>query len=299
MNSSVIQVGNEKVLYATIPYKGCTVIPKCLFCGVREQADRTLSIDEDFGKMVRENIMKLLSDHSPDTLVLYNGGNLLRPVEMYQPTVMTDIPNYIAGHSSCNAYEIEVRADDILNFKANLKLIKENLHGKMLRVRLGIEYYDDKLLKRHKKGVDMSQISEAVKTLNELDIEWNGYAMFGGLDMTKSEAVDSAIKTGKFILENNAYKLSINGMFVTTRLNKGFGDRIYVPDYDDLVTVLSELCKYKAEIGSNTLFKVGFEEEDTKDVVRLPYINNSSDSREIIDRLGEFNKTQDIKKLCD
>jgi uncharacterized Fe-S cluster-containing MiaB family protein len=154
---------------------------------------------------------------------------------------------------------------------------------------LGIEYFDDKLLERHRKGNNTRQIQEAVNILNELGIEWNGYLMLGGLDMKREEAREVAIKTGRFMIDNNAFKISINGIFVTKTLQKVFGNRIYVPDYSDLVFVLKELCRYRDEKRSKVLFKVGFVEEYTQAIVQFPYFSNKNNLKEIVERLNKFN----------
>ena len=44
-NASLVEVDKEKVLYITIPYKGCTQCPRCLFCGVQEVPNKNLKID--------------------------------------------------------------------------------------------------------------------------------------------------------------------------------------------------------------------------------------------------------------
>ncbi|MFC1810936.1 hypothetical protein ACFLZH_05530 [Patescibacteria group bacterium] len=290
---SCLDLGEEKVLYISLPFKGCTVIPKCLFCGIRDAANKALCIDDEFGAEVLGKTDEFLNQYNPDSVVLYTGGNILRPAEMYQETIAQDIPDLISSHSTCNAYELEVRPDDIVQLQAIIIKIKANLGQKKLRVRTGIEYYDDELLERHRKGVNIAQIQEAVNLLNAENIEWNGYALLGGLDMTKEEAREAAIKTGKFMLDNNAFRISINGMFVTNKTHQSFGERIYIPDYSDLIYVLTELCKYRDTIKNKTIIKVGFEEEDIKNVFKLPY----SDQENVENKLREFNKTQNIKDL--
>lgn len=296
-DSSLVEVGNERVLYITIPYKGCTQCPRCLFCGVQEQPNRDLKIDKNFGDEVLARVKDFTNVNSPDSIVLYNGGNILRPAEMFQETALVDIPDFVASHPILQAYELEARADDVVQFSKNLKTIQDNLKGKKLRIRIGIEFFDDELLKRHRKGVDTAQIQQAVNLLNELGIEWNGYALLGGLDMSREEARNATAYSGKFMVDNKAYKVSINGVFVTDRLNKGFAERIYVPDYQDLVFVLNQLCAYRDAKASKTLFKVGFEEEDTRSVVRFPYATRAQEVKEVSDKLRKFNLSQSSKTL--
>ncbi|MBZ9571792.1 hypothetical protein KJA15_00400 [Patescibacteria group bacterium] len=294
---TLIKLGKEKVLYVTIPYTGCTKTPRCLFCGVQEERNKNLKINEEFGNEVLAKIKKYITKYSPNSLVLYNGGNILREEEMYQPTILIDIPKYIALHQKCKAYEIEARVDDVIRFQEKLKTIKSHLETKKLRIRLGIEFFDDELLKKHKKGNDTQQIQQAVDILNKLNIEWNGYIMLGGLDMKREEVIEVAIKTGKFMIDNNAFKVSINGIFVTKDLQRAFGNRIYVPDYSNLISVLTGLCKYKDKKQSQVLFKVGFEEEYTKNVVRFPYVSRKIDLKEVTKKLNDFNITQNTKML--
>jgi uncharacterized Fe-S cluster-containing MiaB family protein len=294
---TLIQVGKEKVLYITIPYKGCTKTPICLFCGVQEQRDKDLKINREFGKEVFFMAKKYLNECSPDSLVLYNGGNILRSKEMFQSTVLIDIPGFIAFSPKCRVYEIEVRVDDVIRFQKKLEVIKFHLKTKKLRIRLGIEFFDNELLERHKKGINTKQIQKAVDILNKLDIEWNGYVMLGGLDMKKDEAVKSAIKTGKFMIDNNAFKISINGIFVTERLRKTFCNRIYVPNYSDLIFVLTELCKYRDKKQKSVLFKVGFEEEEMGNITFFPYGQKGINLEKIKKKLNNFNITQNIKDL--
>lgn len=295
--ASLVAVDKEKILSITIPYKGCTQCPRCLLCGVQEWPDKDLKIDKNFGDEVLAKIKELTGIHSPDSIVLYNGGNILRPTEMFQKTVLTDIPKFVASNSILQSYELEARADDVIRFADSLKIIKANLKGKKLRIRLGIEFYDDELLKRHKKGIDTVQIQRAISFLNEQVIEWNGYVLLGGLDMSREEVRSVAVRSGKFMMDSNAYKISINGVFVTDKLNKGFAERIYVPDYQDLTFVLNKLCEYRETESSKTLFKVGFEEEDTRSVVRFPYASNVKEIGEISDKLQEFNLSQNLKCL--
>lgn len=297
-DSSLVEVGGERVLYITIPYKGCTQCPRCLFCGVQERPNKDLKIDENFGNEVFTKVKESTDINSPDSIVLYNGGNILRPAEMFQETVLADIPEFVASHPTLQSYELEARADDVVQFVESLKTIQTNLRGKKLRIRLGIEFFDDELLKRHRKGITTEQIQQAVNLINKHGIEWNGYALLGGLDMSKGEARDTTTKSGEFMIDNNAYKVSVNGVFVTDRLDRGFADRIYVPDYQDLVFVLNQLCAYRDRKSSNTLFKVGFEEEDTRDVVRFPYASNEEEVRKVAEKLREFNLRQDPKYLA-
>jgi len=295
--ASLVEVGKEKILYITIPYKGCTQRLRCLFCGVQEQPNKDLIIGKNFGDKISAKVREFTDINSPDSIVLYNGGNILRPAEMFQKTVLVDIPKFVASHPTLQSYELEARADDVVRFAESLKTIRANLKGKRLRIRLGIEFFDDELLKRHRKGINTEQIQQAVNFLNELGIEWNGYALLGGLDISREEARNIAVQSGKFMIDNNAYKVSVNGVFVTDRLNGGFAKRIYVPDYQDLIFVLNQLCAYREVKSSKTLFKVGFEEEDIKNVVRFPYISGTEEIKEISTRLREFNLSQDPKCL--
>jgi len=297
-DSSLVEVGGERVLYITIPYKGCTQCPRCLFCGVQERPNKDLKIDENFGNEVLAKVKEFTDTNSPDSVVLYNGGNILRPAEMFQKTVLADIPEFVASRPKPQSYELEARADDVVQFVESLRTIQTNLKGKRLRIRLGIEFFDDELLRRHRKGITTGQIHQAVNLLNELGIEWNGYALLGGLDMSKEEARNAVVKSGEFMIDNNAYKVSVNGVFVTDRLNRGFTGRIYVPDYQDLVFVKNQLCAHRDAKSSKTLFKVGFEEEDTRDVARLPYAANEEEVKEVAKKLQEFNLKQDPKCLA-
>lgn len=294
--TSVIKVGEEKILFLTIPYRGCTQTIKCLFCGVQECPNKTLIIDKKFGDEVFSQVKKYINAYSPDSIVLYNGGNILRPQEMFQETILEDIPKFIGGHPAIRVYELEVRADDVLRFREGLEKIQSNLAGKKLRLRLGIEFFDDELLRRHLKGLNTEQIKKAVNFLNQSGIEWNGYVLLGGIDMTRQEAREAAVKAGKFMIDNYAYKISINGIFVTQGL-KPLMNRMYVPDYHDLIFVLDNLLEHKKIKNSHTLFKVGFEEEETKGVIRHPYLKNPRDLERISKKLEDFNSTQDIKAL--
>jgi len=295
--ASLVEVGKEKVLYITIPYKGCTQCPRCLFCGVQEQSNKDLIIGKIFGEKVLAKVREFTDINSPDSIVLYNGGNILRPAEMFQETVLADIPEFVASCPTLQSYELEARADDIVQFVESLKTIQAHLKGKKLRIRLGIEFLDDELLKRHRKGINTEQIQQAVNLLNKLDIGWNGYALLGGLDMSREEARNIAVQSGKFMIDNNAYKVSVNGVFVTDRLDESFAERIYVPDYQDLIFVLNQLCAYREAKSSKTLFKVGFKEEDTKNVVRFPYASSAKEIKEISSKLREFNLSQNPKCL--
>lgn len=295
--STLVEVGSERVLYITLPYIGCTQNPKCIFCGVRGGSDRSLKLDGSFGKEILSIVCDLVNEYLPDSLVLYNGGNILRPKEMYQLAILFEIPKFLAGHPVCNTYEIESRVDDILLYQESIQTIKANLGRKNLRIRLGIEYCDDNLLWRHRKGITQEQIKKAVNFLNESGIEWNGYALLGGLDMDYSEARISAKRTAKFMVDNGAFKISINGMFTTRELERSFGRRIYVPSYSDLAGVLKELFNYCRKQQSTPIFKVGFEEEDIGSMVRIPYVSGDMSVQEVSKRLTFFNLTQDLGSL--
>jgi len=290
-------VGREKVLYVTLPYAGCTHNPKCIFCGVQERKDRSLKIDKSFGREVVSIVTKCVDEYSPDSLVLYNGGNILRPEEMFQSAVLVEIPKFVAGHPTCNVYEIESRADDILKFGESIDTIRRNLGPKKLRVRLGIEYYDDGLLWRHNKGMTCGQIDKTVLSLNESGIEWNGYVLFGGLDLKRRDAKIAAKRTAKFMIDNGAFKVSINGVFMTRGLERSFGRRIYVPGYSELIELLAELIKYRNGIKSSAIFKVGFEEEDIENIVRFPYLAAGISMEDIKKRLADFNITQNLASM--
>ena len=295
--ASLIQVGSERVLYITIPYRGCTQHPRCLFCGVQEAGRRDLKIDRALGDAVYAQVKKLVDLHQPSSLVLYNGGNILRPAEMFEKTIVSDVPGFVARHASLQAYELEARADDIIRQVGSLRTIQTNLTGKKLRIRLGIEFCDDELLRRHRKGISVSQIEEAVALLNDLHIEWNGYALLGGLDLNSEKARAAAVQTGRFMLDKQAYKVSINGLFATKRIAAAFGQRIYVPDFEDLRHVLENLCVYRKESASSALFKVGFEEEMTENVLLFPYAIANRSRDEISCKLQEFKLTQDPQSL--
>lgn len=296
--TSLVKIGEEKILYITIPYKGCTQCPKCIFCGVQEQSDKNLRIDETFEREVLNKVKEFVYQNSPDSIVLYNGGNVLRPEEMSQKTILTDIPEFIASDPNVKSYELEARVDDIIRFKENIKTIQKNLKEKELKIRLGIEFFDDELLKRHQKGIDTEQIQQVVNFLNKEKIKWNGYALLGGLDVTKEQTRESTIKSGEFMIDNNAFKISINGVFLTKKLQKSFGERIYVPDYEDLVFVLTKLNIYRDLKSSKSLFKVGLEEENKENIARFPYASNKYKKEEISTKLEEFNSNQDLKSLA-
>ncbi|MFA6096267.1 MAG: hypothetical protein WC788_01405 [Candidatus Paceibacterota bacterium] len=268
-----------------------------MFCGVQGRQDRSLKLNESFGSEILSMVADLVNEHSPDSLVLYNGGNILRPQEMYQPVILSDIPKFLASHPTCNFYEIESRVDDILLYGKSIEMIKDNLGRKKLRIRLGIEYYDDNLLWRHRKGITQAQINKAVGFLNESGTEWNGYVLLGGLDMDQPEARTSAKKTAKFMADKGAFRISINAMFTTGELERNFGRRIYVPVYSDLTTVLGELFSYCKRQKKTVIFKVGFEEEDIRSMVRMPFVSGGMSAEEIRKRLSRFNLTQDLGSL--
>lgn len=293
----VTNIADEDVLCVAIPYKGCTVIPPCLFCGVRERANKALEIDAGFGEEVLRRFKLFIEEYGPDSVAYYSGGNVLRPEEMHQPTVLEDIPKYIAGRSDCMSYEIEVRVDDVLKYLDSLKIIITNLGGKNLIVRLGVEFFDDDILKKHRKGVDVRQIQKAVDVLNELGIQWHGYVMFGGVDMCKKDAIDVAIKTGKFMVDNNAHRISINGLFVTEKMSSRVGNRVYVPTYEDLMQVLTELSEYCEGKDVSPKFRVGFEDEYTEDVEKFPFVDELHGPEIVMERLSLFNRSQDLEDL--
>lgn len=292
-----MEVGGERVLYVTLPYVGCSRNPRCIFCGVRGSGNKSLVPDESFGEEVLLMVTGLVNEFLPDSLVLYNGGNILRPQEMYQPVILVEIPRFLAGHPTCNIYEIESRVDDIVLSEESIGMIKINLGRKKLRIRLGIEYYDDSLLWRHRKGITQEQIKKAASFLNESHIEWNGYVLLGGLDMDYSEARISAKRTAKFMVDAGAFKISINGMFTTRQMERNFGRRIYVPAYSDLFEVLKELFNYYRKQQRTPIFKVGFEEEDIGSMVRMPYVSRDMNVQEVRKRLAFFNLTQDLRSL--
>ena len=115
--------------------------------------DRALKIDGGFGGKVFDFVQEEVDRRNPDSVVLYNGGNILRPAEMDQETMISAIPNFISAHPNCQTYEIEVRSDHVLKYVESIKTINKNLGDKKLRVRLGIEFMDNHLLKSHKKGI--------------------------------------------------------------------------------------------------------------------------------------------------
>lgn len=256
-----------------------------------------LAIDEAFGNKAFLKIKEYIEAFRPDSAVLYSGGNVLRPEEMFSRTVLVDVPRYIAANETCKAYELEARIDDVLSFRDNLIEIKKNLRGKKLRLRLGIEFFDDGLLERHQKGITRKQIVEAVDFLNGSGIEWNGYVLFGGLDLKREDAINVAIRTAEFMIKNGAFKVSINGTFTTQSIERKFGKRIYVPDYRDLVCVLKSACECRDKIKSMVVFKTGFREEDMENMVRIPYVSDNVDLEKILEKLEKFDLTQDPKAL--
>lgn len=298
---SFAQIGSEKLLYIVVPNRGCTQSPQCLFCAFQITANPSLKIDRAFGREVVKRVHGFIQQYNPDFVVLYNSGNILRPSEMYQPAITEDIPLMIAQDHHCRGMEIEIRADDVARFKNSIQDIVKNLSGKILRVRLGIEFADRELLERHQKQITISDINAAVKVLNELQIPWNGYALLGGLDLGREEARRSTVKTGKYIIDHHAFKISINGLFLTEGLQRSLGQRIYIPDLDDLRFVLVELAAYVKQKGVRILFKVGFEEdfeeEAEEKIVRFPYVSEECGLRKVIAMLRKFNIRQDVKLL--
>lgn len=91
--AQVLKAGSEKSLYIFIPYAGCSQKKKCLFCGVQEQKNAKLAINADFGNETFLKIKKYIEIFRPDSAVLYSGGNILRPSEMFSKTVLADVPD--------------------------------------------------------------------------------------------------------------------------------------------------------------------------------------------------------------
>lgn len=294
---ATLNVGGEKILYVSLPYRGCTKNPACLFCGVRERRNRSLDLNEAFGSEVLAVVSDLLNEHMPDALVLYIGGNILRPEEMYQPVITEEIPRLISEHATCNAYEIEVRADDILKFGNCIEKIRANLGEKELRIRIGIEYIDDGLNWRHRKGLTKGTIDQAIGLLNKSGTKWHGYVMLGGLDLDQSSARTSAKKTAYFMIDNGAFRISINGMFATGSLEMQYGKRIYVPTYSDLEAVVRDIFRHCKGNEKKIILKIGFEEDDMEYMVRLPYMQKGVSAETLLEKIAVFNRTQDFSSL--
>ena len=292
-------VGGERVLYLKFSYPGCTQDPHCAFCPFGEGADTSITPDEEYGELVFDLVRDSLRESSADALVLYDGGNILRAAEMYQPTILQKIPELVAADPVCKALEVEVRADDVVAFQRELSAMKESLSGKELRVRVGMEYGSDELLTRHQKGLTVEQMFSAFDTLNQLGIRWNGYSMLGGLDMTRDDALKSVIQSSRCMMDRGAFKISINGIFVTGMMDSNYGDRVYVPTIDDLKYVLSELSGYKWWVNSSAIFKVGSAEEELGDVVRFPYAKDGNETRILNRSFNSFNDTQDLRVILD
>lgn len=293
--TSLVAVKNQTILYVTIPYKGCSKKPRCLFCGVQENQSRNLEINKEFGNDVLFKIKEYVNFYKPDSLVLYNGGNILRKREMFQSTITKDIPKFLSTNKFCNSYEIEILVKDVIKNEKKLKDIQKNLKDKKLKVRLAIEYLDNKLLQKNLKGFLKKEVDSAVDTLNDLNIRWNGYLLLGGLDLTQEEAIKVAVKTGKYMINKNAFKISINGVFITKRMNGIFKKRIYTPTIHDLVTVLEKLFNYKKK--KNIIFKTGFEEENIDNIIKLAFVSNLKQFEEIKESIEKFNNTQELKYL--
>jgi hypothetical protein len=183
-----------------------------------------------------------------------------------------------------------------------IRTIRQNLSGKELRVRVGVEYADDALLSRHGKGICVSDIDHAVGALASEGIPWVGYALLGGIEMTAGEARDAAVRTGKYVMDHGARMLSINGIFLTESMRETqarTGRQVYPPSIEDLIEVLRTLMAHNSSMGGRPLIKIGLAEEDGGlKIVEYPYCLPADDTgvrRRMIGILRDFNGSQEYE----
>jgi hypothetical protein len=250
---------------------------------------------EVVGKQVECSVAK-----GTQTLVFLNNGNILNSAEMDPETILEHVPRLVAN-SPCNALEIEVGVESLLEpqVQAKLHMIQKNLLGKQLRVRVAVEYADDRLLSQNRKGTTMKNVDGAITALSSAAIPWVGYALLGGAEMTSEEAKHAAIQTGKYIMDLGARMLSINGIFVTDTMKEAqekTGRRMYLPSMEDLLGVLKTLSDYRSFEAYDTLIKVGLEEEDEAlRIVEYPYGLSSDEpmaKKKLTGILSDFNRSQ-------
>jgi len=295
-----VNIGGKSFFYLTIPYPGCTKAIPCEFCAFAGTGIPGLKVDERLGRTVVQKVQQGLARHS-DTLVLLNNGNILNSNEMYPPAILEHVPQVVACHPSCRALEIEVSVKDLLSDSIweKLRTIRQNLAGKELRVRVAVEYADDALLARHRKGTNMADVGSAIGALSAEGIPWIGYALLGGMEMTSEEAQRAAIQTGQYIMDRGARMLSVNGLFLTEGMRKTqmqTGRQVYLPSIDDLIKVLRALTAHGALKGAKPLIKIGLAEEDGGlKIVEYPYCLPADDSgirQRMIGILRDFNGDQ-------
>ncbi|GEM_PF-3805812 len=296
---STFNIGGETYLYLTIPYPSCTKPEPCDFCAFHGTGIPGLKPDRMFGKTVAKKVRHYLAIRKPQTLVLFNNGNILNPAEMDQTAILEDVPQAVAEDDVCQALELEIGIKDLLKQLTWDKIgrIRVNLSGKQLRLRLSVEYADDDLLKRHNKGITLEEIEEVIGRVNEEGVPWIGYALLGGKGMTGEAAQETAAKTGEFIIDRRARMIGVNGIYLTEGMRKRPGaDEMYLPTIDDLIKTMKALTDYAVSTGVRPLTKVGLAEEDGGiKIVEYPYSIPTNDDRarlRMTDILRDFNESQ-------
>lgn len=300
---SIIDIDGETFCYLTVPPSGCKKRKSCCFCAFKGAGIPGMKIDDRWREAVGRRVTQSVAGDI-EALFITNDGNMFHPAEMHPGTILEDVPRAVAGSSTCNALEFEVGVEYLLlgSTWEKLQTIRQNLSGKELRVRVGVEYADNELLARNLKEVTMQDVDNAVSALSSTGIPWIGYAMFGGVEMTSEEAKQAAIQTGKFIMNRGARRLALNGLFVTEDMKaeeQQTGRRLYVPTMEDLLEVLEALSAHRISQSRSTPIKVGLDEVRDEDrrvhAVQYPYgipVADPQERNRLMSILSDFDRCQ-------
>lgn len=298
----MININEETFCYLTVPPSGCKKKKSCGFCVYAGTGVPGLKIDDQWREAVARRVNQSVAGDAK-VLFITNDGNMFHPAEMHPRTILEDVPTAVANSPACNALEFEVGVEYLLldSTWEKLQMIRKNLLGKELRIRVAVEYADDELLLRHQKEVTMRDIDAAVSRLSSSGIPWIGYAMFGGVEMTSEETEQAAVQTGKFIIDRGAIRLALNGLVVSKKMEEHLqtGRKIYVPTMENLLVVLKALTDHQISQNRQTPIKVGLDEVEDAErrlhVVEYPYgipIADPQEGKRLMGILSDFDRRQ-------
>ena len=318
--------GQERTLFLLLPAPGCKM--DCDHCSPKHLACSDYQVTAKSAEDNIEQTREICKQNIVQTLKLFNAGNILWGSEFGRAAALHErywelLPEILIDYPKITSVEIEVRLDEFTDKIANQeiqtldkrqivreRLLKLNTNlqkiGKQLRVILAPEYSDRVIV--NQKGTvakGTSNAEAAIVFLLGNGIPWLGYAMLGGRfkdrSLSSGEALESALETAQFILDNGGREAIINCQYLDP-INQWeeAKDRIryYVPSKKDIETLLA--CLYrKGLLADDKRVRISLEKEDIIKGTKGAADYDPAIDADFEEFISEFNNAKDQESFLE
>ncbi|MHA1972713.1 MAG: archaeosine biosynthesis radical SAM protein RaSEA [Candidatus Hodarchaeales archaeon] len=241
----------KNVVTIVIPSHGCSWALSehggCSVCGYVNDASRSLNIPikEIIDKL--DELLQKSDNNKPLYVKIFNSGSFFD-----EPDVPSELRNSIIEllkkYSNCVQLDVESRSEYVIKNISTVDLIQSSLKPIQLEVGLGLESFNDAILRDcWNKGMTFGEYQQAIDLLKSHNIKVKTYVFLKPPFLTEAEAIADILETIDQAINLGTDVISINPCAIQngTLVNSLFKQDKYQPPWLWSVLFVVEQIKRK------------------------------------------------------